>query len=238
MSEITERGVAHEFAGEAMESALITAGDGARPGLIMFPTVMGITDLERGFATKLAGRGLAVLIADLYGKAHQGKPRDECFALMTERRKDRAELRQRVTDVLDTARGQPEIDSSRVAASGYCFGGQCALDLARSGADIAGAASFHGLFDPPGLPPQPIKARVIAFHGWDDPMVKPDAVVALGRELTEAGCDWQIDAYGHVGHGFTNPGASQLGIAGVDYNRAAAERSWRAFNAFLDDLFG
>ena len=79
--------------------------------------------------------------------------------------------------------------------------------MARSGADVAGVASFHGLFDPPGLRPQPIKAKVVAYHGWDDPMVPPDAVVALGQELTEAGCDWQIHAYGHIGHGFTNPGA-------------------------------
>ena len=88
-----------------------------------------------------------------------------------------------------------EIDDERIAAIGFCFGGQCALDLARSGAEIAGVASFHGLFDPPGLPPQPIKAKVAAYHGWDDPMVPPEAVVALGKELTAAGADWQIHAY-------------------------------------------
>src|SRR5206468_2643497 len=98
------------------------------------------------------------------------------------------------------------------------FGGQCALDLARSGADIAAAVSFHGLFDPPGLPPEKIKAKVVAFHGWDDPMVPPDKVVALGQELTEAGSDWQIHAYGNVAHGFTNPKAHEIGIDGVRYN--------------------
>ena len=107
----------------------------------------------------------------------------------------------------------------------------CALDLARSGADIAAAVSFHGLFDPPGLPPQKIKAKVVAFHGWDDPMVPPDKVVALGKELTEAGADWQIHAYGHVGHGFTNPNASELQIDGVAYNALAAERCGPASSA-------
>ena len=100
--------------------------------------------------------------------------------------------------------------SDQIVVAGYCFGGMCALDLARSGADIAAAVSFHGLFDPPGLPPEKISAKVVAFHGWDDPMVPPDKVVALGQELTEAGADWQIHAYGHVGHGFTNPHASEL----------------------------
>jgi len=98
--------------------------------------------------------------------------------------------------------------------------------------------SFHGLFDPPGLPAEKIKAKVVAFHGWDDPMVPPEKVVALGQELTEAGSDWQIHAYGHVGHGFTNPHASELQIDGVAYNALAAERSWTSFINLLEELFG
>jgi len=235
---MSERVVAHEHAGEAMESALFPAEGGPAPGLLMFPTVMGITDLERGFARRLAGRRYSVLIADLYGKEKQGRPRDECFALMTQLREDRAALRDRLLAALEVARGEEAIESRRIAALGFCFGGQCALDLARSGANIAGAASFHGLFDPPGLPPGPIKASVIAFHGWDDPMVPPEMVVALGRELTEAGADWQIHAYGNVAHGFTNPNAHEIGIEGVRYNELAAKRSWQAFDNWVDELFG
>ena len=140
--------------------------------------------------------------------------------------------------MLESARGQEAIESDRIVAIGYCFGGQCALDLARSGADIAGVASFHGLFDPPGLPHLPIKAKVVAYHGWDDPMVPPEAVVALASELTEAGCDWQIHAYGHTGHGFTNPKAHELQIDGVFYVREAARRSFASLYLFLDELFG
>ena len=117
----------------------------------------------------------------------------------------------------------------QIVVAGYCFGGQCALDLARSGADIAAAVSFHGLFDPPGLPPQKISAKVVAFHGWDDPMVPPEKVVALGKELTEAGCDWQIHAYGHVGHGFTNPHASD-----ASDRRSRLQRARR--RAVVDEL--
>jgi dienelactone hydrolase len=114
----------------------------------------------------------------------------------------------------------------------------CALDLARSGADITVAVSFHGLFDPPGLPEKKIPAKVVAFHGWDDPMVPPENVVALGQELTAAGSDWQIHAYGHVGHGFTNPQAHKIGIDGVFYHELAAERSWTAFINLLEEVFG
>jgi dienelactone hydrolase len=124
-----------------------------------------------------------------------------------------------------------------IVAIGFCFGRQCALDLARSGAAIVGAASFHGLFDPPGLPAKKIRAKVVAYHGWDDPMVPPEKVVALGNELTEAGSDWQIHAYGHVGHGFTNPQAHLIGIDGVFYHELAAERSWTSFVNLLEELF-
>ena len=168
----------------------------------------------------------------------RGAERDTMFGEMARLRADRGGLRERLLAILEQVRGLDEVDGGRIAVIGYCFGGQCALDVARSGADVAGVASFHGLFDPPGLPPQPIKAKVVAYHGWDDPMVPPDAVVALSTELTEAGADWQIHAYGHVGHGFTNPRASDLGIDGVDYDEAAARRSWASLVNFLDELFG
>jgi dienelactone hydrolase len=234
-----ERAIPHEFEGEKLESAFIGRRDGeTRPTVILIPTVMGVTDLEKGFGRQLVELGYNAFVADLFGKEFHGAPRDVCFGEMTRLRSDRAALRRRLQHVLELARNQDEVAENQIVAAGYCFGGQCALDLARSGADIAAAVSFHGLFDPPGLPPGKIKAKVVAFHGWDDPMVPPEAVVALGKELTEAGSDWQIHAYGHVGHGFTNPHASSLQIAGVAYNALAAERSWTSFINLLEELFG
>ena len=206
--------------------------------MILIPTVMGVSDLEIGFGRQLVELGYNALVADLFGKDFHGAPRDTMFAEMTRLRGDRAALRRRLEHVLAIARGLDEVAKNQIVVAGYCFGGQCALDLARSGADIAAAVSFHGLFDPPGLPKEKIKAKVVCFHGWDDPMVPPEAVVALGNELTEAGSDWQIHAYGHVGHGFTNPHASELKIDGVAYNALAAERSWTSFINLLEELFG
>jgi dienelactone hydrolase len=234
-----ERPVAHEFEGERLESAFVGRRDGEpRPTVIMIPTVMGVTVLEKGFGRQLVELGYNALVADVFGKEFHGAARDVCFGEMTRLREDRAALRRRLLHVLEVAQGLEEVPADRIVVAGYCFGGQCALDLARSGADIAAAVSFHGLFDPPGLPPEKIKAKVVAYHGWDDPMVTPDKVVALGQELTEAGCDWQIHAYGNVGHGFTNPKASELKIEGVAYNALAAERSWTSFINLLEELFG
>jgi dienelactone hydrolase len=234
-----ERTVPHQFEGEQCESVFVGRRDNqVRPTIILIPTVMGVSDLEIGFGRQLVELGYNSLVADLFGKEFRGAERDVMFGEMNRVKADRAALLRRLEHVLELARGQDEVDKNQLAVAGYCFGGMCALDLARSGADVAAAVSFHGLFDPPGLPPRKIKAKVVAYHGWDDPMVPPEKVVALGNELTEAGSDWQIHAYGHVGHGFTNPHASQLQIEGVAYNALAAERSWTSFVNLLEELFG
>lgn len=239
MKSIDQNNIGHQFNGEELESVLVTDGSGkALPGVIIIPTVMGVTDLEIGFARDLVGHGYNALVADIFGKKFRGAPRDRMFREMNRLGGDRASLRERLLSVLELARGQSEIDSARIVVMGFCFGGKCALDLARSGADIAGVASFHGLFDPPGLPPEKIKAKVVAYHGWDDPMVPPEAVKGLANELTEAGADWQIHAYGHTGHGFTNPKAAELDIDGVFFVKAAARRSFASLYLFLGELFG
>ena len=236
---MTERRIAHEFNGEELESVLVTDGSGEKlPTVILIPTVMGVSELEIGFARNLNAKGYHGFVADIFGKKFHGAPRDVCFGEMNRLGGDRESLRGRLLSILEVARRQSEVDPRQVAIIGFCFGGKCALDVARSGADIAGVASFHGLFDPPGLPPQKIKAKVACYHGWEDLMVPPDAVVALATELTEAGADWQIHAYGHTGHGFTNPNAHEIGIDGVFYMEAAARRSFASLYLFLDELFG
>jgi dienelactone hydrolase len=234
-----ERRIPHQFEGEQLESVFVGRRDGqARPTVILIPTVMGVSDLELGFGRQLIELGYNALVADIFGKEFHGAERDVMFGELNRLRDDRAALRRRLVHVLGLTRGLDEVMRDQIVVAGYCFGGMCALDLARSGADVVAAVSFHGLFDPPGLPPQKIKAKVVAFHGWDDPMVPPDKVVALGQELTEADSDWQIHAYGHVGHGFTNPHAADLQIDGVAYNALAAERSWTSFISLLEELFG
>jgi len=234
-----DRAIPHDFESEELESVFVGRRDGAaRPTVILIPTVMGVSDLEKGFGRQLVELGYNALVADLFGKKFRGASRDTMFGELNRLKSDRAALLRRMNHVLELARGQSEVQSEQVVVAGYCFGGMCALDLARSGADIVAAVSFHGLLDPPGLPKNKITAKVVAYHGWDDPMVPPEKVVALGQELTEGGSDWQIHAYGHVGHGFTNPKAHEIGIDGVFYHQLAAERSWTSFVNLLEEVFG
>jgi dienelactone hydrolase len=227
-----------EYDGQSLDHVVVHDGTGRLlPTVIIIPTVMGVQPLEIGFAEKLVALGYHAVVADLFGRRFTPVvDKEAAFAAMGELRADREALRDRLLAIVEEVSKRDHVDSGRIAVIGYCFGGQCALDVARAGADIAGIAAFHGLFDPPGLPSQPIKAKVAAYHGWDDPMVPPEAVVALGKELTEGGADWQIHAYGHVGHGFTNPRAHEIGIAGVAYNAAAARRSWASLENFLAEV--
>jgi dienelactone hydrolase len=233
-----ERPVPLTFEGEELESVFIGRRDDvARPLVMLFPTVMGVSELELRFGRQLVELGYSAFVADVFGKRFRGTARETMVGEMNRLKSDRAGLRRRVSALFEQVLGLDGASAGTVAAAGFCFGGMCALDLARSGADLAGVASFHGLFDPPGLEAQPINAKVIAFHGWDDPLAEPAKVVALGEELTAAGADWQIHAYGNVQHGFTNPQATGA-IDGVRFNETAAERSWTAFINFLEELFG
>lgn len=235
-----QRSLKQEYKGQTLDHVIVHDETGrVLPTVIIIPTVMGVQPLEIGLAEKLVELGYHAVIADLFGRRFTpGVDKEAALAAMGELRADRAALRDRLLAIVGEVRGREHVDKERFAVIGYCFGGQCALDVARSGADVAGVVAFHGLFDLPGLPPVPIKAKVAAYHGWNDPMVPPKAVVALGNELTAGGADWQIHCYGHVGHGFTNPNASALGIAGVAYDEAAERRSWTSLKSFLGEVLG
>ena len=237
---ITTRAVEYAHGGKAFEGLLAydAAKAGKRPAVLVSHAWAGRSAGEEAFAKDLAALGYAGFALDLYGKGVLGKTNEECQALMTPLVSNRPLLQERLLNVIEVVKGLPEVDASRIAIIGFCFGGLCALDVARTGADIRGAASFHGLFGAPGnTRGKKIKAKVIAFHGYDDPMVKPEEILALGNELTEAGADWQIHAYGGVMHAFMNPLANDPAF-GTVYDKRAAGRAWASMTAFLGECFG
>lgn len=212
--------------------------DEVRPGILVSHAWRGRSEFEDGKAVKLAALGYVAFALDLYGKGVHGNSVEENSALMQPFIDDRAMLQHRLLLSLGVLREQHEVDASKVAAIGYCFGGLCALDIARTGEDLAGVVSFHGLLGaPPDTGGNPIKARVLVLHGWDDPMAPPEDVLALSRELSKQGADWQLQAYGSTMHAFTNPAANDRAM-GTVYNPSADRRSWVAMRNFLDELFG
>jgi dienelactone hydrolase len=212
------------------------AASEAPPVVLVSHAWVGRDEFACGKARALAEMGYAGFALDMYGNAKLGGGPEENARLMAPFMEDRAMLQARIAAALEAARRLPEVDGSRVAAIGFCFGGLCALDLARSGADLRGVASFHGLLIPPGNTKEvKIRAKVLVMHGYDDPMAPPEQVLALADELTEAGADWQIHAYGGTVHAFTNPKANDPGF-GTVYQASADRRSWQSLGNFLAEV--
>lgn len=212
--------------------------DARRPCVLISHAWAGQSDGEREVADRLAGLGYLAFALDNYGKGRRGTSMEENGKLMQPFIDDRKMLRDRLLSGLTAAQKHPLCDPERIAAIGYCFGGLCVLDLARS-ADprVRGVVSFHGLFGSPGIGEQkPISAKVLILHGWDDPMATPDNVLEVTRELTAAGADWQLHAYGATVHAFSNPEAN-LPEHGILYKESAARRSWQAMKNFLEEIF-
>jgi dienelactone hydrolase len=208
-----------------------------RPGVLVSHAWRGRSEFEESKAHQLAELGYVGFALDLYGKGVLGTNTEENRALMQPLLDDRAMLLARMKLATTVLRKQKEVDAARIAALGFCFGGLCVLDLARSGADICGVASFHGLFGaPPTASAKPIKAKVLAMHGWDDPMATPEQVLAFTTEMTSLDVDWQLHAYGKTMHAFTNPVANDPAF-GTVYNASADRRSWQNLQLFLAAIF-
>jgi dienelactone hydrolase len=222
--------------GGEFEGHAVWDGPEAKPAVLICHAWAGQGDLERARADELADLGYVGVAIDVYGKGLRGGTPDENRALMGPLMADRALLQRRLLAAVDAVAEMAVVDRTRMAAIGFCFGGLCALDLARSGAALRGVVSFHGLFHPSPLDKKKIVAKVLALHGFDDPMAKPDAMLAFANEMTEAGVDWQLHAYGGTMHAFTNPKANDPGF-GTVYNERADRRSRRAMESFLAEIF-
>ncbi|MGC4251974.1 MAG: dienelactone hydrolase family protein [Sphingobium sp.] len=236
---ITRRIVMHyDPTGPFENMAIVPEGQEPRTGILLFPNVLGTKEADFAYAEKVAALGHAVLVADVFGQGKRTTREEADFGrYMNALNGNRLLLRDRVIAAHETLKAMAEVDEARTAAIGFCFGGKCVLDLARSGADIAGGVSFHGVYDAPPFPNAAIRAKLLICHGWDDPLAPPDVTTGLAKELTEAGCDWQIHAYGHVGHAFTDQ-SMNLTDKGLFYSADADRRSFRAMKDFLGDLFG
>jgi dienelactone hydrolase len=210
---------------------------GPRPGIVVVHQWMGLGDYEKKRARMLAELGYVAFCADIYGQGVRASNPGDAGKLAGKYKNDRALLRKRVQAALTQLRTLPQVQSGKVAAIGYCFGGTTVLELARSGADLSGVVSFHGgLGSPTPEDAKNIKARVLALHGADDPFVPAPEVADFQKEMRDAGVDWQFVSYGGAVHSFTDAGATGV-MAGAKYNAKADARSWEAMKTFFGELF-
>ncbi len=211
---------------------------GPLPGVLVVHEWKGLDDYAKRRAEQLAELGYVAFATDIYGDGKVAADAKEARALSSIYKKDRGLLRARAAAGLATLKAQSGVASDQIAAIGYCFGGTAVLELARSGADFAGAVSFHGSLDTP-MPQDAknIRTKVLVLHGADDPNVPAEQVAVFEQEMRAAAVDWQLIAYGGAVHGFTNPANGGDNSKGVAYNAAADARSWAAMRQFFAELF-
>jgi dienelactone hydrolase len=232
--------ITHYLDGDVVLEAFFAFDDsivGRRPAVLISHAWGGRDEFVAEKAKRLAQLGYLGFALDMYGNGKLGGSAEENNQLMQPFLADRAMLQQRIKAALATVKLMPWVDDSKIAAMGFCFGGLCVLDLARTGVDIKGVVSFHGLLGAPdNLKDVAIMAKILALHGHDDPMVPIEQVVAFEQEMTAAGADWQLHAYGNTMHAFTNPVAYNPDF-GTIYQVDADRRSWVAMQNFLAEIF-
>ncbi|MBP3858944.1 dienelactone hydrolase family protein [Pseudomonas fragi] len=240
MKSISVSAVAWQIDGQPYEGHL--AFDPSRedplPGLLMAPNWMGISAGAEEIAKSVAEQGYVVLIADLYGQGTRPSNADQAGAAMMPLKNDRALLRKRMWAAYDALKNQglAQVDSNKLATFGFCFGGCCSLELARSGAPLQAAVSFHGTLDTPNpIDAQSIKGAVLVLHGASDPLVPNEQIPVFEAEMNAAGVDWQLTSYGGAVHSFTDPHANVPGK--MMYDAKTAGRAFTAMHNLLDEVF-
>lgn len=199
----------------------------------------GLTAPTKDLAARYAALGYVCFALDVYGKGVRGDPVGDNSHLMNPLIEDRSLLQRRLLAGYEAAQQFSGVDAERMAVVGYCFGGTCALDLARAKPPhLKAAVSFHGGLKSPGIEEgSPISTSILLLHGWDDPMAPPEDVLGITNELTAAGADWQLHVYGHAQHAFTFEDA-KFPERGILYDRKADERSWVAMRHHLESSLG
>jgi len=211
---------------------------GLRPAVLVFHHWMGIDQYIRDRSDQLARMGYVAFAGDIYGKGVRPADAKAAAAQAGIYRGDRGLMRKRAQAALDTLRLIPRVDVGRIAAIGYCFGGGVALELARSGANIAGVVSFHGTLDTPRPEDAKlIKAKVLVLQGADDPNAPIKQISDFEDEMRGGKVDYQVVLYGGAVHSFTMPMAGNDPATGNACDPNADRRSWQAMKGFFAELF-
>ena len=216
-------------------------GKGKRPGVLVYPHARGLGDHDKSVAERLAKLGYVALACDLHGNGQELATLAETFERLQPLRDSPTKVPARAKAAFDALLRRPEVDPEKIAAIGYCIGGAMALELARTGENIAAVVAFHGrlVSTLPDSAKKKIKGKVLACLGADDPHVSVKQRLAFEEEMRATKTDCQINVYSGVVHGFTTKGIENFGDPKENhYNAQADARSWSEMLALFKEVFG
>lgn len=226
--------------GAALEGkvAFDDANKNKKPGVVVVHDWMGVSDDTEGRIKELAAMGYVAFAADIYGKGVRPKDMKGAGEQAGKFKADRKLMRSRAQAALDVLVKRADVDASKVAAMGFCFGGTTAIELAKSGAPLKGVVSFHGGLDAPVAgDSKNIKGKVLVLHGAADPFVKQADIDAFVKDLNDAKVDWTMTSYAGAVHAFTVKAAGNDPSKGAAYDEKVSKRAFLAMKAFFDEIF-
>lgn len=238
-AEIVTKNIEYKQGDQILEGFLAydDAIKGKMPGVLVIHEWWGLNDFAREKAKELARMGYVAFAVDMYGRDKVTSDPAQAAEWASAVR-GKPLMRERAAAGLEVLRNQKMTDKNKIAAIGFCFGGTGVLELAYSGADIAGVVSFHGgITSPKPEVPDRIKAKILVLHGAIDPHVTKESIAAFRDSMEKAGADWQMVCFGGAVHSFTNPASGNDKTRGVAYNEKAARRSWKYMKDFFDEIF-
>jgi dienelactone hydrolase len=220
--------------------AALPDGTTPAPAVLVMHSALGIShQVNESTARKLADLGYVAVCTDMYGAHLEGAPLEDAGLAYAENHAHPDKQRARTVAWFEEVASRSDVDGDRVAAVGFCYGGTTVLELARSGANVTAAISYHGILTTHAkAKTDAVRAHVVAYCGAGDPYAPLDDVDALRQELRDAGATYQITVFGAAGHGFTDPEAGNLGLEGVDYDELSNDLAWGGTVVLLRHLFG
>ncbi|MCB2144998.1 MAG: dienelactone hydrolase family protein [Deltaproteobacteria bacterium] len=241
-AKVVSQSIAYTEDGVSLEGYLAydDTVSGKAPGILVVHEWWGLNDYVRSRAEQLARMGYVAFALDMYGKGKSTEHPDQAAAWMKAINANMDQWLKRAMAGLDVLKKQPRVDTRRMAAIGYCFGGATVQVLAYGGADLKGVVSFHGSLIPPSAEQagRTTQAKILICHGAQDPMNTPEAMTAYVNAMNASTIDWQLIVYGGARHSFTNPDADKRSMAALAYSPSADRRSWQQMTNFFNEVLG
>ncbi|TGK81530.1 dienelactone hydrolase family protein [Leptospira noumeaensis] len=236
-SSVSGTPVEYKLDGKTYEGflAVDSSVTGKRPGILVIHEWWGLNDYPKQRAKQLADLGYVAFVMDVYGKGIIAKDHVEAGKLSGANGDPKVMLK-KIYKALEILKSNPNVDTSKIGAIGYCFGGGGVIELALDGADLrGGVVSFHGMLGSKNLASgaKKIKSKVLVHHGADDPFIPKTVVDTFIKTVTDAKAPVTFISHPGAVHGFTRPGAEGHGLPGLAYNEKADYASFDSMKAFF-----